>query len=271
MRAFALLSLPAFALLGCGPPPDETRLVLLDEAARMSGALVQLEHWEGSPAFAIRLTPDDHPMLVTQTGAQRLEVPAHSLAYVEGGDAQVRLLDLDGDLARDGLVLTGSRGAAQRVASLVDAELTAVGDDRFQLQGQDLLDRSAFLEAPRGLREVRPVEVTPEAMRPLLGRENGRAPSLAWSQPGRAESVPISLAGVYTGPTSTIILDTEGGYTLTQECGQTMQGTVVQEGDRLVLLGEDQGPRALHLLEAGAVQLGGEELQLVQEQQEVQR
>src|SRR5215212_473031 len=83
------------ALLGCGPPPDETRLVLLDEAARMSGALVQLERWEGSPAFAVRLADDERPLLITQTDARRLDVPARSLAMVEGDGAQVRFLDLE--------------------------------------------------------------------------------------------------------------------------------------------------------------------------------
>jgi hypothetical protein len=246
--------------------------VLLDEAARMSGAVVQLEHWEGAPAFAVRLTPDDRPMLVTQTDARQLVVPAHSLAYVEGGDAQVRLLDLDNDLARDAMVLTGSQGAAQRVASLVDAELTALGDDRFQLKAADVLDRSAFLDAPRGLREVRPIELTPEAMRPLLGQDSRGGPALAWSQPDRPESVSITMVGVYTGPTTTLILDAEGGYTLLQECGEPLQGTVVRDGERLVLLDEDSSPRALHPLEAGGFQLGSEQLQLVQlnlDQQEV--
>lgn len=267
MRATALLPFLALALAGCGQPPDETRLVLLDEAARMSGAQVQLEHWEGAPAFAVRLTPDDRPMLVTQTDARRLEVPAHTLAYVEGRDAQVRLLDLNGDMARGAMVLTGAEGAARQVASVVDAQVTLLGEDRFQLEGEDLLDRSAFLEAPRGLREVRPVENTPEAMRPLLGKESGGAPMLAWNEPGRADAVSIQMVGVYAGPTTTLILDAEGGYTLTQECGESLQGTVVRDGDRLVLMGEDQSPRALHPLEAGGFQFGMEHLQAAQGEQ----
>jgi len=265
MRATVLLPLLVLALAGCGQAPDETRLVLLDETARMSGALVQLEHWEGAPAFAVRLTPDDRPMLLTQTDARRLEVPAHTLAYVEGRDAQVRLLDLNLDMTRGAMVLTGSEGAARQVASVVDAEVTSLGDDRFQLKGEDLLDRSAFLDAPRGLREVRPLETTPETMQPLLGKERGSGLSLAWNEPGRADAVPIALVGVYTGPTTTVILDAEGGYTLTQECGEPLQGTVIRDGDRLVLMGEDHSPRALHLLDEGGVQFGTEQLQPLQE------
>jgi len=266
MRATVFLPVLAFAFLGCGPPPDETRLVLLDEAARMSGALVQLEHWEGAPAFAVRLTPDDRPMLVTQTDARRLEVPAHTLAYVQGGDVQVRLLDMEQDMARGQMVLTGSEGAVQRVASVVNAEVTALGEDRYRLAGEDLLDRSAFLEAPRGLREVRPVEATPETMRPLLGRDTSTGSSLGWRGEGAAGSMPISLAGVYAGAATTLILDAEGVYTLTKECGYTVQGTVVEDGDRLVLLGEDHSPRALHVLDGGGVQIGGEHLKPVLEE-----
>ncbi|HYV45164.1 MAG TPA: hypothetical protein VFA20_09905 [Myxococcaceae bacterium] len=265
MRAIVLLPVLAFAFLGCGPPPDQTRLVLLDEAARMSGALVQLEHWEGAPAFAVRLTPDDRPMLLTQTDARRLEVPAHTLAYVQGSDVQVRLLDLD-DTARGQMVLTGSEGAAQRVASVVNAEVKALGEDRYRLEGEDLLDRSAFLEAPRGLREVRPVESTPEPMRPLLGRDTSTGSSLSWRGEGVAESVPITLVGVYASGATTLILDAEGGYTLTRECGDTVQGTVVESGDRLVLLGEDHSPRALYVLDEGGVQIGAEHLQPVLEE-----
>ncbi|HEY8211092.1 MAG TPA: hypothetical protein VIG99_26595 [Myxococcaceae bacterium] len=259
MRATLLLLL-AFAILGCGMPPDETRLVLLDEAARLSGATLQLEHWEGSPAFAIRLTDGERPLLVTQTDARRLEVPAHSLAYVEGSGAQVRILELERDMARDALMLTGSQGAAEYVAKLLDAQMTSLADDRFQLTGSELLDRSAFLDAPRGLREVRPIERAPEEMRSLLGRGDRPVPSIAWSTPGRAGSVPVALVGVYVSEQTTVVLDAEGGFALTRGCGESEVGTAVLEGDRLVLVGEDQSPISLHLTEAGGIQLGAEVL-----------
>src|SRR4051812_30082663 len=210
MRA-TLLFLLAFAVVGCGPPPDESRLVLLDEAARLSGATLQLEHWEGAPAFAVRLTPDERILLVTQTDARRLEVPAHSLAYVEGPGAQVRILDLERDMVRDALTITGSEGAVERVARLLDAQVTSLSDDRFQLTGTEILDRSAFLDAPRGLREVRPIERAPEEMRSLLGRDDRPSPSIAWSREGGTGSVPIALVGVYTSEQTTMVLDAEGG------------------------------------------------------------
>lgn len=266
MRA-ALLPLLAFAVLGCGPPPDETRLVLLDEAARLAGATLQLEHWEGAPAFAVRLTHDERPLLVTQTGAHRLEVPAHSLAYVEGSDAQVRILDLERDLARDAMTLTGSQGAVEQVSRLVDAQVTSLSDDRFRLTGTELLDRSAFLDAPRGLREVRPVERAPEELRSLLGQGDRPSPSIAWSSGGHAGSVPIALVGVYTGEETTVVLDAEGGFSMTRDCGEPEIGTAVLQGDRLVLVGEDQSPISLHLTEAGRIQLGAEVLAPLTEEQ----
>jgi hypothetical protein len=268
MRATLLLLL-ASAVLGCGPPSDETRLILLDEAARLSGATVQLDHWEGSPAFAVRLTHDERPLLVTQTDARRLEVPAHSLAYVEGHDAQVRILDLDHDMERDALALTGSQGAAEHVAKLLDAQLTSLSDDRFQLAGAEILDRSAFLDAPRGLREVRPIERAPEEVRSLLGHDNGGSSgSIAWSNPGRtAGSVSISMVGVYGSAQTILVLDAEGGYSLAHECGEPETGTAVLDGDRIILMGEDQSPRAVHLGEPGHLHLGNEVLTPVGEEQ----
>ena len=110
--------------------------------AHCTEEMVQLEHWEGAPAFAVRLTPDDRPLLLTQNDARRLEVPAHSLAYLEGADAQVRVLDLERDMVRDALTLTGAEGAARQVAKLMDAELTPLADDRFQLKGPEILERT---------------------------------------------------------------------------------------------------------------------------------
>jgi len=267
-RTPPLLLLPAVcALLACGPPLDGTRLVLLDESARVAGVQVQLDRWEGAPAFAIRLTPDDHPLLLTQTDARRLEVPVHALALVEGAEAQVRILDLERDVARDALAVTGSEGAAQRVAKLLDAQLTPLDGDRYQLSGPELLDRSAFLEAPRGLREVRAIETAPDEVRSILGR-GGSGPSLAGSggAPGEAEDVPLSLVGVYAGGQWTLVLDAEGSFTLVRDCGEPVHGTAVLEGDRLTLLEERQRPRLLHWREDGTLEFGGEILNVVEDE-----
>ena len=238
----------AGALLACGPPPDGSRLVLLDEAARVAGALVQLEQWEGSPAFAVRLTPDERPLLISPTDARRLDVPPRSLAMVEGAEAQVRFLDLDREVARDALVLTGSEGAVKKVAKLLDAEVTPLDGDRYRLTAMEVLDRSAFLDAPRGLREVRPIESGPPELQSILGR--GPAPAIAWRDPSRAEGVPIALAGVYGNEETTLILDAEGGFTLLKGCGgESRTGTAVLSGDQLTLLEERRQPVFLRLRE----------------------
>ena len=244
------------ALLACGPPPDGSRLVLLDEAARVAGALVRLEQWEGSPAFAVRLAPDERPLLISPTDARRLDVPERSLAVVEGADAQVRFLDLDREVARDALVLTGSEGAVKKVAKLLDAEVTPLDGDRYRLTAMEVLDRSAFLDAPRGLREVRPIESGPPELRSILGR--GPAPALAWRDPSRAEGVPIALAGIYGNEESTLILDAEGGFTLREGCGgESRTGTAVLSGDQLTLLEDRRTPWIFGLRDDGEPILNG--------------
>ncbi|HVE86419.1 MAG TPA: hypothetical protein VND93_26365 [Myxococcales bacterium] len=260
-----LLILPtlaaAGALLGCGPPPDASRLLLMDEAARVAGATVQLDHWEGSPAFAVRLMPDERPLLVTPGDARRLEIPAHMMAYVEGADAQVRLLDLDHDVARDALVLTGSEGAARQVARMLDAEVASVEGGRVQLSGPDLLDRSAFLEAPRGLREVRPLEHAPAELQSLFSRRPTAAIPV-----GEMATDPLLMAGVYASDNAVLVLDAEGGFTLQRGCSDAVRGTAYAGEDGLRLISDHGRPELVQVLEGGALDLGGEPLKLFTEE-----
>jgi hypothetical protein len=244
--------LPALiALVGCGPPLDDSRLLMMDEAARMAGTLVQVEGWEGSPAFAVRLKPDERPLVVSQTDARRLDIPAHMLAYVEGANAEVRLLDLDRDVSKDALVLTGSEGAARQAASILDASLRPLGGDRYQLSAPELLDRSAFLEPPQGLREVQPVEHAPAAVRPLF-----TAPSGMGLDPVDA----LSLAGVYVGEQTLLVLDAEGGFTLQRGCGDVERGTAYVTGGSISLVTWRAGRSVIKVVEGELVDSSGAHL-----------
>lgn len=269
-RRVGLVLVPALAaataLTGCGPPVDDARLLMLDEAARAAGTLVQLEGWEGSPAFAVRLKPEERPLVVSQTDARRLDIPARTLAYVEGEDAQVRFLELDREVAPNALVLTAPEGAARQVANLLDAALEPLGGDRYRLSAPELLDRSAFLEPPRGLRDVQPVESGLLSERVFGAQVDRGSLTATFGAPlaGEARDA-LSLAGIYVGEGKLLVLDAEGGFTLHRGCDAAERGTTYFTEEGIALVSVRAGRELIRLVDGELVDADGQRLQLWRE------
>lgn len=228
------------ALVGCAPPADDTRLVMLDEAARRAGAAVVLREWEGAPAFPVRLLPDERPILMVGLEASPLQVPAGALAYVRGPLGEVELMDLAVEVNRDALRVLASEPAARALGDLLDASVERIGEREFELTAPDLVERAAFIDPPRSVRDVAPVRKDGRRVgAPGLEREG---PGLPWARTSGGEDADLlDLAGVYAAEDVTLLLDAEGGFTLFRGCGPESTGVAERSAGGGLRLSPERG------------------------------
>jgi hypothetical protein len=230
--------------VGCAPPPNDTRLVLLDEAARRSGAAVVLREWEGSPAFPVRLLPEESPTLLMGVEASPLQVPAGTLAYVRGPLGEVELMDLEVEVNRDALRVMASESAAESLGELLDASVEQVGTREFELTAPDLIEQAAFIDPPRSVRDVLPVRK--DGRRVAMARGPGSGPGMEGlpfiEGAGGAEG--LQLTGLYTSEDTLLLLDAEGGFSLFRGCMLASKGIAERSADGSILeLSPEHGRR----------------------------
>lgn len=243
VRRVVVLLAAVGAIVGCAPPASDTRLVLLDEAARRAGAAVVLRDWEGAPAFPVRLLPEERPTLMMGVEASPLPIPAGTLAYVRGALGEVELMDLEVEVDRDALRILASESAAQALAELLDASAERVGEREYELTAPDLVEHAAFIDPPRSVREVAPVRKDGRRVASAQEARQGTG-SLSYFEVAEGGAEPLELTGFYSAEGIILLLDAEGGFSLFEGCELGRKGIAELSADgRSLWLSPEHGRR----------------------------
>jgi hypothetical protein len=233
----------AVALAACGPETDQRPMLLLDAVARANGYELRVGDWKGAPVTPISVTPMDDVVLTGPTGTQHLTPRPGALGQIEGHQGALRWRSLGTELDPGQLVVRGhDADAVQHLAKTLDARAVQHGDGEWMLEGDAVLEQSAWLEVPAGVNEVQPVDLAgpaplqvPKATFQVAGAV---APSSASVQ--LVDEVP-AYVGTYLAEDESLVLDASGGYQMMHECDLST-GHFFVAGATLVLV-SDEGPR----------------------------
>jgi hypothetical protein len=229
----------ALSTVGCaapvGPPPT-AGYVLLDREARAGGTL-SIGSWRGAPRLPVSADVGDAVAFAGPDGPRAIELRPGALAYLHGASPEVEWVELGVAAKWDSLLLEGTAGAAQSVASTVGGTVAQAGQ-RHRITVSQAYFKLAFSQEPDGLAESFPdyaSEPQTESAQPL-------AANPAWSQQAeRAVHDVADIVGVYVHEGRLLVIDASGHYTIDPSClgedrptGQAAasDGRVVLTGDR---------------------------------------
>jgi hypothetical protein len=218
-------------------------MLLLDAVARANGFELRVGDWKGAPVTPISVTPMDNVVLTGPTGTQHLTPRPGSLGQIEGPQGALRWRSLGTELDPGQLVVRGNDSeAVQHLAKTLDARAVQHGDGQWTLEGESVLEQSAWLEVPGGVSEVEPVDVAgPVPLQVPKATFQGAgavAPSSTVVQ--LVDEVP-AYVGTYLAEDESLVLDASGGYQMMHECDLST-GHFYVAGGTLVLVSDD-GPR----------------------------
>ena len=269
----ALLLGEALSLVGCGWGEPGAAFVLLDRPAREAGLELRVA---GRPVVAtLPVEVSDAPTRVEVWAGGRVvsvDLEAGVLVWLRGSQAAMDRRVVGADIRTDAVMVTGEEGFVRGLASALGGRpaLRPGGAGKtWIIEGPDVWERSAWMNAPSDVLESEPVALLPsEATDPATSKSSVAA-SLAltrrlkgprtagirevpWSRDPLSETdadadalrpagdtgMP-SLVGMYASPAHTLLLDAEGSFRLEGLCGATVQvGRYRLNGDRLALDGD---------------------------------
>jgi hypothetical protein len=253
-----VLALSLFgALAACGgPAPGSTSYLLLDGKARASGFYFELESWQGSPLFPIRVEAGESVSLASPTGRRWLEPRPGALGYVRGREGEVIWARLDVKVRSDELLLEARADAARQVAETLGADVAPGSRGAWRLIAPELLDRSSFLQPPEGVFEAIPElgESSGLTAPDLMGGSVGFQPGGAEESGGVPNPEEAALVGLYQLGSRVLLIDGAGGFVESPGCGEApVAGRFGREGDRVLLSPERGLPFELITMPDGAL------------------
>jgi hypothetical protein len=243
-------------VVGCGGAPhDETAYVLLDREAREAGVQIEANGWKGAPTLPTAFDAIEQVAVATPRGRSLLNLRPGSLAWIRGPEASIQWSRVGADIRSDAVLLDGRDDGARALASLLEGRLTREPDS-WLLEGDDVLTRGSFMEIP-GVVESRPIAVAPGASATTL-QAGVQSSGLVVVEKPRIEVPPAvgdtatALVGLYQHDERTLILDAQGGFTLTVGCGTPRHGQVAVQGARVVLKA-DEGTQTVLILDGDSL------------------
>jgi len=166
MRAGSAVLVAAMAMcIGCGDTGDEQLeqlgFVLLDLQAQEAGW--QLEGL-GPDARLLPASLDEGEAFTLRgpQGAEVIEARRGELLYVRGAEGAAERYLLGDEVSRDSLFVIGTREAAEALARRSDADVEAIDEGVYRLEGPSALLRLSDGQAPGGLQELLPAETLDE-------------------------------------------------------------------------------------------------------------
>jgi hypothetical protein len=253
--------LPAvFLLAACGYAPEKTGYLLLDAQALQAGVMLKVGQWRGAPVTPVSFDVGDTVHVLGPGGPALVDVQPGELGYVQGAPGDVRRLRLGTEARDDSLTAVGTEESARALAHTLDAELAPDGAD-FRVSASGVVERTAYLKPPSGLRELRPQMVGE------TGSGVVRAVSPTTSAALRATSdgsAPLRV-GFYIAEGRYLRLDASGGFRLQSSCGSIAQEGTYQPKDGSVVLTPTEGEPVVWRVDArglvdaeGSLLSGGE-------------
>jgi hypothetical protein len=216
-------------------------MLLLDAVARANGYELKVGDWKGAPVTPISVTPMDDVVLTGPTGTQHLTPRPGALGQIEGHQGALRWRSLGTELDPRQLVVRGNDSdAVQHLAKTLDARAVQHGDGEWMLEGEAVLEQSAWLEVPAGVSEVQPVDLSGPVPLQVPKATFQTAAAVAPSSVQLVDEVP-AYVGTYLADEESLVLDASGGYQMMRECDLST-GHFYVAGGSLVLV-SDEGPR----------------------------